>query len=413
MSKASPVFVSLFSGAGGLDLGLEQAGWECAYASDFEPTAVETLQAARQVTLAGKRKAMSRAVVERADVRVLTAGSILARAGLRKGDVQLLAGGPPCQSWSSAGNQLGFDDPRGKLFDDFVRIAGGLGARWLLLENVRGFLTARGPDGVPGSALAHVRGRLLKAGYQTSVHLLNAADYGAPQRRVRLFIVGFRSGDAPPAPCPTHAKDPGLTGLLPWVSMREALASVGPLNDDEIIRPNEKLAAQLAGIPPGQGVKSPGKSERTRPGGHWGYKQGAFVADLNLPARTVTASGQQDWIKDPVRGLRRLCPRECAALQTFPRGWPFHGPFAKQYKLVGNAVPPTLAKVMGRVLKNCATEAAVDVGLRHSTLLPLSPRLAYHVQYTAREEASNGESRRAVPNKRGAKLLAVRQVESA
>ncbi|MFF9552066.1 DNA cytosine methyltransferase [Methylobacterium fujisawaense] len=399
MTRVGHTFVSLFSGAGGLDLGLEQAGWSCAYASDFDKLAAETLEAARDVRLPQGGKAMEHAFIERADVRALTAGTILARAGLKKGDVQMLAGGPPCQSWSSAGHQLGLDDPRGQLFDDFVRIAGTLDVRWLLIENVRGLLTARGPDGVPGSALTYIRQKLLKAGFQTAVVMLNAADYGVPQRRVRLFMVGFHSGDAPPIPTPTHAKVADLTGMLPWVTMREAVASVGPLNPDEVIRPNAKLAEQLASIPPGQGVKSPGKSERTRPGGHWGYKQGAFVADLDRPARTVTASAQQDWIRDPHLGLRRLCPRECAAIQTFPSEWPFHGNFASQYKLIGNAVPPLLAKAMGEAL--AAVNEPATVGRKRFTgLLPLPPHLAYHVEYTLREEVSNGASRRAAPSKR-------------
>jgi len=111
LSKAGRTFVSLFSGAGGLDLGLELAGWTCAYASDLEKTAAETLDAARRIALPDGGKAMAHAFVEQADVRTLTAGSILARAGLAKGGVQLLAGGPPCQSWSSAGHQLGLDCP--------------------------------------------------------------------------------------------------------------------------------------------------------------------------------------------------------------------------------------------------------------------------------------------------------------
>ncbi|WP_246154399.1 DNA cytosine methyltransferase [Methylobacterium oryzihabitans] len=402
--------MSLFSGAGGLDLGLEQAGWTCAYASDYDKTAAETLEASRAVALPQGGKAMAHAFIERADVRTLTAGTIRARAGLAKGNIELLAGGPPCQSWSSAGHQLGLDDPRGKLFDDFIRIADGLDPRWLLLENVRGLLTARGPDGVPGSALTHIRNKLLKVGFQTSVILLNAADYGVPQRRVRLFMVGFRSGDAPMAPAPTHAKAADVIGLKSWVTMREALESVGPLNPDEIIRPNERLAAELELIPPGQGVKSPGKAERTRPGGHWGYKQGAFVADLDMPARTVTANAQQDWIKDPRLGLRRLCPRECAALQTFPEGWPFHGRFTTQYKLIGNAVPPALAQVLGEGLIAAGEEIPASERKKFVDLMPLPPRLAYHVAYTTREEASNGNSRRSAPAKRVSRLSLTRLV---
>jgi DNA (cytosine-5)-methyltransferase 1 len=199
-------FISLFSGAGGLDLGLEQAGWRCVYASDIDEAAIGTLRANRSYRLDRERRALSDAVIERSDIRLVTADEILSKIGAARGDIPLLAGGPPCQSWSSAGHQHGFKDPRGRLFDDFVRLAGGLGVRWLLLENVRGLLTARGPDGRPGSALAYVRERLLGEGFQTAVSLFNAADYGVPQRRVRLFMVGFRAGDPPRFPRTTHAK---------------------------------------------------------------------------------------------------------------------------------------------------------------------------------------------------------------
>ena len=401
-------FVSLFSGAGGLDIGLEEAGWACRYASDIDEDAVETL-----VLNTGRRLqrsvALSQAFVEQADVRRTSGYDILAKGGLRRGDATLLAGGPPCQSWSSAGHQRGFEDPRGQLFADFVRIANELDVRWLLFENVRGLLTARGPDGLPGSALQLIRLRLLQAGFQTTVALLNAADFGAPQRRVRLFVIGFRAGDAPAFPLATHSKDGAAHGLKPWVPLRKSLQQVHPLASEEIIRPTGNLAKELALLPPGSGVKSPGKKESTRPGGHWGYKQGAFVADLDLPARTVTASAQQDWIKDPDLGLRRLCPRECAAIQTFPADWEFAGNKVAQYRLIGNAVPPHLAQLVGEtLLRHNGVQGDWQKGAGAKILpfevAPLPDRLAAAIRYTAKEEARNGESRRLAPTKRGSRL---------
>jgi DNA (cytosine-5)-methyltransferase 1 len=401
MAKKKPTYVSLFSGAGGLDLGLELAGWHAAYACDNDPFAVRTMQANVGLKIGRNGRAFDGTFIEQADVRQLDATSIRSKSGLAKGSIQLMAGGPPCQSWSSAGHQLGFADPRGRLFDDFVRLADTLDARWLVLENVRGLLTARGPDGLPGSALQHIRTCLLRAGYQTTVSLMNAADFGVPQRRVRLIIIGFRAGDAPPFPDPTHASAP-QTGLSPWVPLEFAIRSVGPLTEDEIIRPTGKMAEDLAHVQPGSGVKSPGKSERTRPGGHWGYKQGAFVADTERSARTVTASAQQDWVRDGDIGLRRLCPRECAAIQSFPTAWKFEGPRIAQYRLIGNAVPPLLAKALGASLAGSIVEAQPaamkDVGI--ARLLPLPAKLASHVRYTEREEASNGESRRNIAPKR-------------
>ncbi|MDO9586386.1 MAG: DNA cytosine methyltransferase [Brevundimonas sp.] len=386
-------FVSIFSGAGGLDIGLQRAGWDCLYATDFDRYAVETLK----LNAAGRFHGGGH--IRQADIRNLAGDEILSEIGRRRGDVDLLAGGPPCQSWSSAGHQLGFNDPRGRLFEDYLRVAKQLDVRWLLFENVRGLITARGPDGLPGSALAAIRQALFSAGWQTRVELLNAADFGAPQRRVRVVLIGYRQGDEPPVPTATH-HERGEDGKAPWISMDAALASLSPLGEDEIIRPSGKLAVELEAIPPGSGVKSPGKRETTRPGGHWGYKQGAFVADLRRPARTVTANAQQDWIRDPVHGLRRLSPRECAALQSFPADWVFAGKRVDQYRQIGNAVPPLLAEQIGRALGAHVIAAPALPDRSATAIAPLPARLQAAIDYTTREHRRNGASRSAAPSLR-------------
>jgi len=387
-------FVSVFSGAGGLDIGLQRAGWECLYATDFDKHAIETLK-----LNAAEGRFNGGGHIHQADIRDLTGEQILSDVGRRRGDVDLLAGGPPCQSWSSAGHQLGFNDPRGRLFEDYLRVAKQLDVRWLLFENVRGLITAKGADGLPGSALAAIRQALFKAGWQTRVELLNAADFGAPQRRVRVVLIGYRRGDEPPVPTATH-NERGEDGKAAWISMETALASLSPLEADEIIRPSGKLAVELEAIPPGSGVKSPGKRETTRPGGHWGYKQGAFVADPRRAARTVTANAQQDWIRDPVHGLRRLSPRECAALQTFPADWDFAGKRVDQYRQIGNAVPPLLAEQIGRALAAHVIAAPALSDCSATAVAPLPARLQAAIDYTAREHRRNGASRSAAPSLR-------------
>ena len=379
-------FLSLFAGAGGLDLGLEQAGWNCLYAADSDPDAVGTLRANQGPGFAPN------AILDHADVQELTGRDILGRVGRCKGEIPLMAGGPPCQSWSSAGKQKGFDDPRGILFRDFVRLADECGCRMLVFENVRGLLTARGPSGEPGEALAIIRQTLADHGFRSEVRLLNAADYGVPQRRVRPIIIGFRRTAAPVFPEPTHAKaEPDTLPLLPaWSTLGELLKSLDPLSDDEIIRPRGVMAERLRGLGPGQGAKSAGKKETTRPGGHWGYLQGGFVADPALPARTVTASSQQDWIMLPDRSHRRLCPRECAAIQTFPEHWHFIGNTASIYRQIGNAVPPRLAGHLGHSLIEMLDGPAVRGPIR----LDLPEHLEAAIRYTKKEHLRNGESRK-------------------
>ncbi|MCZ4298569.1 DNA cytosine methyltransferase [Henriciella marina] len=381
-------FISMFSGAGGLDLGFEQAGWERCFASDLDSDAVATLRA--------NTNHSRRSIVGQDDIRDLTASEVRARSGLARGNLDAIVGGPPCQSWSSAGHQRGLADERGQLFRHFIKLANSLDPRFIVMENVRGLLTARGLDGEPGSALALLREDLRQEGWQTTVSLLNAADYGVAQRRVRLFVIAHRTGDCPDFPRATHSKV-SAPGLKKWVSLKRRLARLA-ISDDEIIRPTPKLAAELALIKPGSGVKSPGKAETTRPGGHWGYKQGAFIADPSLPARTVTASTAQDWVIDPEHGLRRLCPRECAAIQSFPATWKWEGKRSSIYRQIGNAVPPKLAKAVAVSLANHIERTEAPKQRTNVTeLAPLDNRLIAAIAYTKRDEARNGESRRAAP----------------
>lgn len=392
-------FLSLFSGAGGLDLGLELSGWRGRLSAELDANSVATLQKNQGRKINSGRFAEYASILH-ADVRDLTADELLAQAGIKKGEAPLMIGGPPCQSWSSAGHQKGFEDPRGTLFADFVRLADACDCRLILFENVRGMLTARGPDNKPGGALRVIRSALWERGYYSVVALLNAADFGVPQRRVRLFIIGFRECAVPRFPAPTHYKrNPGEFEFGPdWVPLSTCLLAPSKLTEEEWIRPSGKMAERLVGIPPGSGVKSQGKKETTRPGGHWGYMQGGFVADPALPARTITASAQQDWILLPDGSYRRLCPRECAAIQSFPKNWKFFGNRTSQYRQIGNAVPPGLAQAFGDNLL-VALEGPLHSDPKFTPDI-LPGELQSAIDYTSREEKRNGASRRRAPNKR-------------
>lgn len=137
------------------------------------------------------------------------------------------------------------DDPRGRLFEHFVRLASALRPRLILFENVRGLVTARGPRGEPGEVLRMVKAAFEGIGYGTSFALLNAADYGIPQRRVRCFLVASRCTALPEFPQPTHAEMPqaNLFGSrLPWVTLGQFLASFPAPSAEEIVRPTSTLA---------------------------------------------------------------------------------------------------------------------------------------------------------------------------
>ncbi len=235
--------------------------------------------------------------------------------------ISLLVGGPPCQPFSSCGKMQSLDDPRGNLFEHFVRLASELLPPLILFENVQGLVTARGPDGVPGEVLGIVRNRFEELGYGTRVALLTAADYGVPQRRVRFFMIASRHEPLPCFPEPSHSKEPS-DGVLfrsqRWISLAEALSTMPPPDEADIVRPTQKLEEKLRRLKPGTGLKAAGIREANRPSGHWGYRQDSFLADPTLPCRTIRSASTPDWIYDAEGKLRRLTWRECAMLQSFP-----------------------------------------------------------------------------------------------
>ena len=209
-------------------------------------------------------------------------------------------------------------DPRGTLIDEFIRIVCELRPRMFLFENVRGLVTARGSNGEPGNVIRSLLDQLQELGYSCRATLLNSADFGAYQRRVRCFIVGSMRGTAPFFPEPTHQKTADIFKHQ-WRSLRSFLEQHADPDEDSYTFPTEKLGPQLKDLQDGTGLKSAGRAEKTRPGGHWGYRQGTFIADLSLPARTVTGSASQDWVRWG-GVLRRLTLNEIKLLQGIPLG---------------------------------------------------------------------------------------------
>lgn len=392
MTPDSPLTcVSLFSGAGGLDVGLEQAGFHTVVATDYDADCVETLRANHSLRIpvngSLQRAHLDGSAIIHADVADLTRADLAPPGATADWRPTLLAGGPPCQPFSSAGRQRGLEDPRGRLFEHFVRIASELQPDFILFENVRGLATARGVTGTPGEVLQAVKLSFEQVGYRTRFALLNSADYGAPQRRVRLFMLAARTGPVPQFPVATHSRKPAAGQCEPWTTLGEFLSERPEPRLDEMVRPSAALADALRDVPSGSGLKSPGRAEPTRPGGHWGYKQGTFIAELGLPARTVTAASTQDWVRLPGQELRRLTLSECAGLQGFPAPWTFAGNRASVFRQVGNAVPAVFGEVLGRCLSKAeevlVTEAEAD--------LPASIRAA--IAYTLRDDQRNGHVR--------------------
>lgn len=404
MPSRDLVAVSIFTGAGGLDIGIERAGFITASAIEFEGRFVETLRLNQKLRHPVESQAghyhFNETNIIHGDIREVGAED------LWDDDVppDLLVGGPPCQSFSSAGKMGSVNDSRGQLIFEFLRIARDLKPRAILFENVRGLVTARGPKGEPGEVLDHLLGELASIGYSCSVGLLNAADFGAPQRRVRCFIVGLRGSQAPPLPTATHAKQAAahaqatlgfVQKVAPWVTLGDFLRENADSDRANWVRPTEAMQRQLQDIPDGSGLKSAGVAEATRPGGHWGYKQGGFIADQTLPARTVTGSTSQDWIRLADGSLRRLTLAEVAGLQGFPADWYLAGSKAQQFKQVGNAVPTVFGRVLGLTIARCLAAQREGEPLSKVARAKVPEDIAGAIAYTKKEERRNGASRAA------------------
>ena len=210
--------LSFFSGLGGLDLGLQQTGMRIVSCCENNRVAARSLAANfPDVHLFN-------------DVEALTEQSLLVRLssiGIQRQDVFLMCGGPPCQSFSTAGKRRAFDDARGNVFLIFVNLCIAIRPPYIVIENVRGLLSAcdNEPNSVQGSALLRVYNALLAAGYHVSFNLYNTANYGVAQCRERVILVASLLGRVPYI-APTHSEN-GAHGLAHWVTLREVIGDVG------------------------------------------------------------------------------------------------------------------------------------------------------------------------------------------
>lgn len=285
-------------------------------------------------------------------------------------DADLVCGGIPCQPFSIAGKRLGIDDERGQLWVHLCRIADEAHARSLLIENVRGLTTTRDETGT--TALRYLLQQLSARGWHTAHQILDAADYGVPQHRNRVFIVGFRDERALRSfrwPSPTHAPRGNLFGLPPYVSVREALGLSGAYrhgrdegasgwqgqrNNAEKLAPLDALDDHAPCVTATEHKACVGFGSR---GGKTGPRRCidrlAAAGVLERAATTVDTSGRLSAAGHHTSnkaGAVRLSVSQLATLQGFPRGWRFHGNRASQHRQVGNAVPPVLGEAVGKCI---------------------------------------------------------------
>jgi len=321
--------ISLFSGAGGMDLGFEKAGFNVIWANEFDKNIWNTYRYNYPKTYLDTRSIRDISLKEIPD------------------NITGIIGGPPCQSWSLAGKMRGINDERGQLFFEYLRVLQGKNPKFFVLENVPGILSK-----THKTAFINIIQLFEESGYKVSYNILNAHDYDVPQLRQRVIVIGYR-------------KDLKKTFNFNLITK----SSYKPVLKDAI----SDLPEPLAALPKNHANKTfliPNHEYMT---GNFSsmYLSRNRKKDWNEPSFTIQASGRHaplhpasspmikidnsHWIFDTNTPYpyRRLSVRECARIQTFPDDFIFiYERINDGYKMVGNAVPANLAFAVGNAIKN-------------------------------------------------------------
>lgn len=349
MTNFPQKIISLFTGAGGLDLGFEAAGFETAVAVEMDARCVETLRRNRNWP------------VFHSDVGALASQEILQAGTLEKGEAGLLIGGPPCQPFSKSGfwatgESKRLKDPRATTLDDYLRFLEDSLPHAFLLENVAG-IAYRGKSEGLEYLLARIAAinKRNKTHYRVEIMRLNAAAYGVPQIRERVFLVAQRDGLPFGALQPTHAynargDDPLRLDDSTLEPVNTAWDAIGHLDSasDPALSPRGKWAELLPSIPEGENYLYHTDRGEGEPLFGWRRRFWNFLLklDRNKPSWTLTAqpgpaTGPFHWDN------RYLSAKELAAIQTFPADYLVTGTRGEAHKQIGNAVPSALAELIG------------------------------------------------------------------
>lgn len=359
--------ISLYSGVGGLDFGFEAAGFQTSVAVELDAVACRTMRLNRKWP------------VLEGDIHDFTSADILNAAGLRPGEADILIAGPPCQPFSKSsywvnGDALRLDDPRADTLMAYLRVLRDTTPKTFLLENVYGIAYKNKDEGLRYllKGIAQVNAET-GCNYSVSWKMLNAAHYGVPQIRERVFLIGSRDGDAFEFPRQTHCKAADTllqdSGLEPYRTAWDALGDLPENPDEPSLKVGGKWADLLPAIPEGENYLW----HTNRRGGKqlfgWRTRYWSFLLKLSkrMPSWTIQAQpgssiGPFHW------NSRKLSTQEMCRLQTFPDGLVFDCGRTDVQKMLGNAVPSLLAEVIAReVRRQLLTDGRVSKKLE---LLP-------------------------------------------
>lgn len=344
--------ISLFSGAMGLDLGVEKAGFSIRVCVEMDKWAVATIHRNTNIPVIDK------------DINQVSTEDILKVSGLQKQDVTLVVGGPPCQAFSTAGRQRGLADFRGNVILQYLRVISEVKPKYFILENVRGILSAKLNDvpkeydnyrsikDIKGSVMYFITQELRKIGYTISYALLNAANYGVPEKRERVIIIGHL-GERVPLPSPTHSEH-GVFNTLPWVTLREVIGDLEHSQNLHFVELRQNSIPFLKKLKEGQNWRNltpelakeaMGKAYHLS-GGKTGFLR-RLSFDEPSPTLVTSPTMPATLLCHPTQ-LRPLSIEEYARIQQFPDNWIFEGDIPTIYKQIGNAVPVGLGYAIGK-----------------------------------------------------------------
>ena len=314
--------LSLFSGCGGLDLGFEQAGFEIPVANEFDSTIWETFKVNHPRTK----------LIEE-DIRNLP-------AEIFPYDIDGIIGGPPCQSWSEAGSQRGINDSRGKLFFDYIRILNDKKPKFFLAENVSGMLAGRHSD-----AVNYILELFKNCGYNVSITLVNAKNYGVAQERKRVFYIGFRKDlninfHFPKGSTENNADKLTLRDVIWDLQFSAVPTAAGNLHNVDAVNNNEFFTGGFSTIFMSRNrVKSWDEQAFT-------VQASGRHCQLHPQAPKMEFFGKNDFrfVEGKENLYRRMTIREIARIQSFPDSFKLiYKNAGDAYKMIGNAVPVRLA----------------------------------------------------------------------
>lgn len=345
------IALSFFSGAMGLDIGMKNAGISALLACEVNKYCRMTINKnAPDIALIG-------------DINKYSASEILKMAKIptdRKVDV--IFGGPPCQAFSTAGARRSFDDERGNVFLRYLDVVNEIHPKYVVIENVRGLLSAPYPykdvrKPFKGGALCLIMEKLKKFGYNVSFELYNAANFGAPQIRERVVLIGKENGNKMPYLSPTHS-DNERYNLPHWRTLREVLHKIpNDIKHHNIEFPEKRLkyyrmlkeGQYWKNLPPEIIPEAMGKVYLLGGGRTGFYRRLSFsrpsptlVTNPAMPATDLCHPTED----------RPLSVEEYKAIQEFPDSWEICGPIPEQYKQLGNAVPIKLGEAIGKAILN-------------------------------------------------------------